>query len=329
LTTFNDVNTAITSTEVAFREVGLREGFQSDGMVVPTRTKLEYFGRLKAAGVTEMNVCSFSHPGTMPQMADAEVFLRSLGDMRDGVELSGLCPNERALERALVMASERLLDRAFVIFSESESVLALNRFTDTHAKLIPQVERATSRASEAGLKTSVFVSNSYGCSVEGRIDPARVVEHAQQLWEMEGVNELIISDSVGQADPLQVLGLLTQLAEVLPTDQRICVHFHDTRGCGLANIFAALSSPFENIVIDGAFGGWGGDFPFVPEAFGNVASEDVLEMLVGLGFGELVNVREVMNVTRDYHELSRRPICAKLVDASPIAWKRAGAPANV
>jgi hydroxymethylglutaryl-CoA lyase len=325
----DDAHAAITTTRVAVREVGLREGFQSDGMVVPTAKKVEYFRRLKAAGATEMNVCSFVHPVKMQQMADAETLLRALGDLRDGVELSALVPNDRGLQRALTMAGEGLLDRIFVVFSESISTLRANGMTDTHDALLAQINRHSQTAAEAGVRTSVFVSTSYGCSIEGRIEPGRVIEHARQIHDLQGVDEVIISDSTGQADPLQVLRLLTGLAEALPTDERLCVHFHDTRGCGLANIFAALCSPFQSLVIDAAFGGWGGDFPFVPEAFGNVASEDVLEMLVGLGFGELIDVREVMAVTRDYHELSRRPVSAKLVDADPIAWKRESVPAAV
>src|SRR4029078_9091785 len=125
-----------------------------------------------------------------------------------------------------------------------------------------------------------------------------------------------------QADPLQVHGLLTEVATVLPTDQRLGVHLHDTRGAGLANVFAARTSPFAHIVIDAAFGGWGGDWPFIPEAFGNVATEDVVEMLIGMGFDSGIDVARVMAVSKNSANLSGRPMGAKLVDAQPIAWKR-------
>lgn len=312
----------VTSTHVDFREVGLREGLQSHDLVLDTERKVEYLRRLREAGCRELNAVSFVHPRTMPQMADAEAFLRALGPLRDGLVLSGLVPNDRGLDRAVAMAEEGLLDTIFVVFSESVWTLAANRMTDTHEALIEQIARHAQRAAEAGLETSVFISTAYGCSIEGRIDPESVLEHARRLWAMDGVGEIIISDSTGQADPLQVLRLLTALAGVLPTDRRLGVHFHDTRGAGLANVFAALQSPFEHLVIDGAFGGWGGDWPFVPDAFGNVASEDVLEMLVGLGFDPGIDVASVMAVTADYAELSGRPVGAKLRDAKPIAWKR-------
>jgi isopropylmalate/homocitrate/citramalate synthase len=220
------------------------------------------------------------------------------------------------------MREEGLLDLAFVIFAESESTLAANRMTSSHEALLAQIEREAARAKAAGLDVSVFLSNAYGCSIEGRIDQSKVVEHAAQLWSFDGVGEIIISDSVGQADPLQVLKMLTALSEVLPVDRRLCVHLHDTRGAGLANVFAALCSPFKHLVIDAAFGGWGGDYPFVPEAFGNVASEDLLEMLLGMGFDHGVDVAEIMAVTRDYAGISLREIPAKLKDATPVAWKR-------
>ncbi|HEY6762264.1 MAG TPA: hypothetical protein VI318_22385 [Baekduia sp.] len=312
----------VTTKRLDFREVGLREGLQSHGLVVPTAQKLDYFARLKEAGARELNVVSFVHPRTMPQMADAETFLRALGPLREDTVLSGVVPNDKGLERAIAMRAEGLLDTIFLIFAESTSTLAANRMTATHAELLAQIERAAARAAEAGLNVSVFVSAAYGCSIEGRIDPQRVVDHAAQIWAMDGVGEIIISDSTGQADPLQVHELLTEVATVLPADQRLGVHLHDTRGAGLANLFAALTSPFEHLVVDAAFGGWGGDWPFIPEAFGNVATEDVVEMLIGMGFDPGIDVAAVMAVTKDYAQLSGRPIGAKLVDAQPIAWKR-------
>lgn len=316
----------VLGTRVDFREVGLREGLQSHGMIVPTAQKVDYFQRLRAAGCEELNVVSFVHPRTMPQMADAELFLRSLGQSREGAVLSGVVPNDKGLERARQMREEGLLDLAFLIFAESTSTLEANRMTASHDALLDQIERSAASSQEIGLGISVFISTSYGCSIEGRIDPDRVLEHAARIQSMTGVDEVIISDSTGQADPLQVLTLLTELAEVLPLDQRLGVHFHDTRGAGLANLFAALQSPFEHLVVDAAFGGWGGDWPFVPEAFGNVASEDVLEMLIGIGFDIPIDVAEVMTVTHDYHELSGRPVGAKLIDAPPVAWKRERGP---
>src|SRR5258708_29579249 len=156
------------------------------------------------------------------------------------------------------------------------------------------------------------------------------MEHVQDRPSIPGVTEVVISDTTGQADPLQVLRMLSAVRVVVPTDRRIAVHFHDTRGAGLANVFAALMSPLEHIVIDGSFGGWGGDWPMLKEAYGNVATEDVVEMLVGLGIDVGIDVDRIVEISRDYSERTRRPLGAKLPPASRIAWKHerraAGAP---
>ncbi len=312
---------AVQGTHVTLREVGLREGLQSHESVLTTEEKVGLFRGLKEAGARELNAVAFVNPAKMPQMADAEEFLRALGPLREDTVLSGLVPNDRGLARALTMREEGLLDTILVVFAESTSVLGANGMTASPEALLQQIERQAATASAAGLNVAVFLSTAYGCSIEGRIEPERVVEHAARIHAMAGVSELIISDSTGQADPLQVLRLLTALSEVIPSDARLGLHFHDTRGAGLANIFAALMSPFENLVIDAAFGGWGGDFPFVPEALGNVATEDFVEMLVGAGFDLGVDVEQIMRVTREYAGLSGRPISARLHASSPVAWK--------
>ena len=326
-----ELEAGVAATRVDIREVGLREGLQSHGSVLETAEKLEIYSGLHAAGCREMNVVAFVSPKRMPQMADPEGFLRGLAQephLREGVVLSALVPNERGLDRALAMREEGLLDTVFVVFSESATTLSANGMIAAQDSLLDEIERWAGRARDGGLNVSTFVSASYGCSVEGPVDPARVVEHAARLQGMSGVDEVIISDSTGQADPLQVLRLLTALAEVLPVDQRLGVHFHDTRGAGLANVFAALASPFEHLVVDAAFGGWGGDWPFVPEAFGNVATEDVVEMLVGLGFDPGIDVAVIQAVTKAYAARTERAVSAKLTDAAPIGWKRDRNPAR-
>jgi isopropylmalate/homocitrate/citramalate synthase len=320
--TLTDIARRIDSVRVDYREVGLREGLQSHELVLPTAQKVELFRDLRAAGVREFNVVAFVNPNVMPQMADAEGFLRALGPLREDTVLTALVPNERGLERALRMAGEGLLDGILLIFAESLSVLAANGMESAFEPLLARIERSAATAAEADLDVGVFLSTAYGCSIAGRVDPARVAEHAAHLRALPGVTELIISDSTGQADPLQVLRLLTDLATVLNTEDRLALHFHDTRGAALANIFAALTSPFEHLVLDAAFGGWGGDFPFVPEALGNVATEDLLELLVGLGLDVGVDVDGVMAVSQRYSGLSGRRIGARLHASRPIEWKR-------
>lgn len=316
-------DTAILGTTATIREVGMREGLQSDATVLTTDQKVTLFRGLVAAGCREINAVSFVSPKKMPHMADAESLLRSLGDARKGITISGLVPNNRGLERALAMHDEGLLDTALLVFMDSEDGLAANGMTASRSDLLTQIERSAATAAEVGMNVSVFVSMAFGSSIDGWMDPARVVTSAAEIHGMPGVTEMIISDSVGHADPLQVVRLLTALAEVLPTDQRIGVHLHDTRGAGLANVLAALASPFQHIVFDAAFGGWGGDYPFIPEAFGNLATEDLAEMLFGMGLHQDLDVDKIMQVTDDYAGYSGRRVEARLSAAGPVRWKRA------
>lgn len=313
---------AILATTTTIREVGMREGLQSDPTVLSTDQKVSLFRGLVEAGCREINAVSFVSPKKMPHMADAEDLLRSLGEARAGTTISGLVPNDRGLERALVMHNEGLLDTALLVFMDSEAGLAANGMTASRSALLAQIERAAATAAEEGMNVSVFVSMAFGSSIDGWMDPARVVASAAEIHGMPGVTEMILSDSVGHADPIQVFRLLTSLAEVLPTDQRIGVHLHDTRGAGLANVLAALSSPFQDIVFDAAFGGWGGDYPFIPEAFGNLATEDLAEMLFGMGFQHGLDVDKIMRVTSDCADYSGRRSEARISTVGPVRWKR-------
>jgi isopropylmalate/homocitrate/citramalate synthase len=309
-------------TTVTLREVGMREGLQSDGTVLATAQKLELLHGLISADCREINAVSFVSPARMPHMADAEELLRALGDERGGIELSGLVPNDRGLARALAMHSEGLLDRILLVFMDSEAGLAANGMTASRGQLLNQLRRHAATASEAGLHVSVFLSMAFGSSLEGRMDPAKVQRSAADITAIPGVGELILSDSVGHADPMQVHDLLTRLTGVLATERRIGLHFHDTRGAALANVVAALASPFQSIVFDGAFGGWGGDYPFIPEAYGNVATEDLAEMLHGMGLDVGIDVEKVMDVSRAYSGYSGRAVESRLHAAGPVAWKR-------
>jgi hydroxymethylglutaryl-CoA lyase len=313
---------SLLDTRITLREVGLREGLQSDGTVLATEQKTALFRGLVAAGCREINAVSFVSPKRMPQMADAEDMLRALGSARDDVTISGLVPNDRGLARAIAMRREGLLDTVLLVFMDSAAGLAANGMTSSRAELIAQLERAAATAAETGMSVSVFISLAFGSSIDGRTDPERVVASAAELHALPGVTELILSDSVGHADPVQVSWLLARLADVLPTDQRIGLHLHDTRGAGLANVLAALASPFEDIVFDAAFGGWGGDYPFIPEAFGNIATEDLAEMLYGMGFRHGIDIDAIMRVTTEYAAASGRTTNARVSSVGPVRWKR-------
>jgi hydroxymethylglutaryl-CoA lyase len=312
----------VLGTTVDLREVGLREGLQSDPTILSMEHKVALFQGLVDAGCQEINAVSFVSPKRMPHMAGAEEMLRALGPARTGITISGLVPNDRGLDRALAMGEEGLLDTILLVFMDSEAGLAANGMTAGRDELLAQIGRSASAAAAAGLNVSVFISLAFGSSIDGWMDPSRVVASAAEINTMPGVSEIILSDSVGHADPRQVFELLTASAEVLPTAQRLGLHLHDTRGCAMANVLAALASPFQHLVLDAAFGGWGGDYPFIPEAFGNVAMEDLAEMLQAMGVKHGIDVEAIGAVTRSYAEISGRSIPAKLAEVGPVSWKR-------
>ena len=317
----------IAAKQVTVREVGLREGLQSDTKVLATADKVELFRGVVEAGCREINAISLVNPKRMPQMADAEAFLAAARELRGDIVVSALVPNLRGLERALELRKLDLLDTALLVFMDSEQALAANGMTAGRDELLQQIAVSTARSVDAGMNVSVFISLAFGSSLDGWVDPASVVRAAEDIQAIPGVSEIIVSDSVGHADPLQVYRMLRDLANVLPTDQRLALHLHDTRGAGLANVIGALNSPFENLVFDAAFGGWGGDFPFIPEALGNLASEDLVEMLLGMGFDLGVDVDALIGVARRYAELSGRAIESEVPTCGPIRWKREHRPA--
>lgn len=323
MTMLDQLTAKLANTKVDIRDVGMREGLQSHTMIVPTARKIGLFNGLVAAGVKEINAVSFVSAKKMPHMADAEALLEGLGDARSGIDLSGVVFSEGGLARALKLREKGLLDTIFLVFSPITSSMAANGITPDPADLLDQIERSAAVAADGGLKVSVFVSESFGSPVEGWVDPQLVLKNVDRIWNMKGVGELVISDSSGQADPVQVLSLFTQLAEILPIDQRITFHVHDSRGAGLANILAALNSPFQHFCLDSSFGGLGGDYPFVPDAFGNVATEDLVEMLHGMGIETGVDPDKIVAVSREYAEISGRPLGSRLSGCSrSINWKR-------
>lgn len=324
------VSEAFSRTSATIREVGLREGLQSTDQVLATDAKIDLFRGLVAAGCTEINPVAFVNPRRMPQMADAEDFLRGLGGLRDGVVLWGLTLNDQGLERALVMRGEDLLDGILTVFSLNSDGMAANGITSDSDQLLDEIAARAERATAAGLRVAVFLSGVFGDRDGGAVAPDRVIACAERIRGFAGVDELIVSDSTGHADPLQLLSFLTDLSTVVPPAQRLGIHLHNTRGAGLANVVAALLSPFENLVLDAAFGGWGGDYPYVEESFGNVATEDLGEMLIGSGINHGLDIDAIIAVTRQYAAASGRPPGSKLPEASTIAWKRpspAGVPA--
>ncbi|MER8231903.1 hydroxymethylglutaryl-CoA lyase [Streptomyces sp. NPDC094049] len=257
---------------VRIHEVGARDGLQNEGTAVPTEVKAEFVRRLAAAGLDTVEATSFVHPKWVPQLADAEELFPLVRDLP--VRLPVLVPNERGLDRALALGAREVA--VFASATESFAKANLNRTVDESLALFaPTVTRAV----EAGLRVRGYLSMCFGDPWEGAVPIERVVRVARALAEM-GCDELSLGDTIGVGTPGHVTALLSELNEAGVPTSRLAVHFHDTYGQALSNTLAALRHGVTTV--DASAGGLGG-CPYAKSATGNLATEDLVWMLDGLG----------------------------------------------
>ncbi|WP_395360720.1 hydroxymethylglutaryl-CoA lyase [Streptomyces sp. YH02] len=257
---------------VRIHEVGARDGLQNEKGAVPTGVKAEFIRRLAAAGLSTVEATSFVHPKWVPQLADAEELFPLVRDLP--VRLPVLVPNERGLDRALALGVREVA--VFASATESFAKANLNRTVDEALALFaPTVTRAI----EAGLKVRGYLSMCFGDPWEGAVPVEQVVRVTKALAEM-GCDELSLGDTIGVATPGHVEALLAALNEAGVPTSRIAVHFHDTYGQALSNTLAALRHGVTTV--DASAGGLGG-CPYAKSATGNLATEDLVWMLHGLG----------------------------------------------
>jgi hydroxymethylglutaryl-CoA lyase len=258
---------------VRIHEVGARDGLQNEKSVVPVEVKAEFIHRLAEAGLTTIEATSFVHPKWVPQLADAEQLFPLVQDIK-GVALPVLVPNERGLDRALALGARRIA--VFASATESFAKANLNRTVDEAlAMFTPVVARA--KAEDAHVRG--YLSMCFGDPWEGAVPVAQVVRVAKALMDL-GCDELSLGDTIGVATPGHVQTLLAGLNEAGVPTSSIGVHFHDTYGQALSNTLAALQHGVTTV--DASAGGLGG-CPYAKSATGNLATEDLVWMLQGLG----------------------------------------------
>ncbi|MFF8730355.1 hydroxymethylglutaryl-CoA lyase [Streptomyces sp. NPDC015171] len=257
---------------VRIHEVGARDGLQNEKTAVPTRVKAEFIRRLADAGLTTIEATSFVHPKWVPQLADAEQLFPLVGGL--GVDLPVLVPNQRGLDRAMALGAERVA--VFASATESFAKANLNRTLDESLAVFEPVVR---RAKAADVHVRGYVSMCFGDPWEGAVPLHQVARVCTALRDM-GCDELSLGDTIGVATPGHVLELLALLNEEGVPTNTIGVHFHDTYGQALANTYAALEHGVTTI--DASAGGLGG-CPYAKSATGNLATEDLVWMLHGLG----------------------------------------------
>ncbi|MFJ6851525.1 hydroxymethylglutaryl-CoA lyase [Streptomyces sp. NPDC091271] len=261
---------------VRIHEVGARDGLQNEKSVVPTEVKAEFVRRLAEAGLSTIEATSFVHPKWVPQLADAEQLFPMLGDVADvgDVALPVLVPNERGLDRALALGARRI-----AVFGSATETFAARNLNRTVDESLVMFEPVVARAKAAGVHVRGYLSMCFGDPWEGAVPVAQVVRVAKALMDL-GCDELSLGDTIGVATPGHVTALLTALnAAGVPTGT-VGVHFHDTYGQALSNTLAALQHGVTTV--DASAGGLGG-CPYAKSATGNLATEDLVWMLDGLG----------------------------------------------
>ncbi len=272
---------------VRIAEVGPRDGLQNEPGRVATEDKIAFVDALTDAGLRCIEVSSFVRPSRIPQLADAEAVFAGIR-RREGVRYVALVPNMRGLERARAAR----VDTIAVFTGATESFVRRN-INMTVRESLDRFREVVSAARSEGMDVRGYVSVCFGCPYEGPVDPQRVVDIAAELLDM-GCYEVSLGDTVGVAVPPQIVDMAARLEAIAPLD-RFALHLHDTRGVALANILMALQCGF--VAFDAAAGGLGG-CPYAPGASGNVATEDVLYMLGGLGIETGVDLDAVVEATR-------------------------------
>ncbi|MFF2187492.1 hydroxymethylglutaryl-CoA lyase [Streptomyces sp. NPDC058155] len=260
-------------TRIRIHEVGARDGLQNESTIVPTEIKAEFIHRLAAAGLTTIEATSFVHPDWVPQLADAERLFPMVRDL-ENVRLPALVPNDRGLDRALALGVRQVA--VFASATESFAKANLNRTLD---ESLAMFEPVVARARDERLHVRGYLSMCFGDPWEGPVPVDQVARLVRTLVDM-GCDEVSLGDTIGVATPGHVQSLLATLIEEGVHLSKVGVHFHDTYGQALANTFAALQHGVTTV--DASAGGLGG-CPYAKSATGNLATEDLLWMLQGLG----------------------------------------------
>jgi len=292
---------------VTIVEVGPRDGLQNERAVVTTDDKIVFVDRLSDAGHQVIEVSAFVSPKWVPQMADAAQVFAGI-TRRPGTRYTALVPNRQGLERAMAAAVSEVA--IFAAASETFSRRNINQSID---ESLANYAAVCADARAAGLRVRGYLSTCFVCPFEGPVDPAQVADIAGRLLDI-GVYEVALSDTIGAAHPGQVRTVLERAASRVPLAQ-IALHFHDTRGTALANVLAGLDCGVTTF--DSSAGGLGG-CPFAPGAAGNLATEDLLFMLDGLGIETGVSIDRVAAASRAIEPQLDHPLPSRFLRAPAL-----------
>src|SRR5947199_4368727 len=270
-------------------EVGPRDGLQNEKMSVPTGQKIQYIQMLAEAGLPVVEATSFVSPRAIPQLNDASAVMVGLTRLPT-TQYPVLVPNLKGMERALAAGV-----RSVAVFTAATESFTRHNINVTIAESLANFRPIVALAQQEGVPVRGYISTVFGCPYEGAVAPQQVLTVAVALIEM-GIGELSLGDTIGVATPNQVIDVLGLLMDegAIPVE-RLAVHFHDTRGTALANVLMALQLGIS--IVDASAGGLGG-CPYAPGAAGNLATEDLLYMLHGMGIQTGVDLDKVVAATR-------------------------------
>ena len=264
-------------------EVGPRDGLQNEKGVIATADKITFINLLADAGFSVIEATSFVSPKAIPQLADATEVMAGITP-RPGLRYTALVPNARGMRRALDAGL-----REVAVFTGASETFVQHNINTSIAGSIENFRPVLEMAREAGVRVRGYISTAFGCPYEGAVAPEAVKRVAASLLEL-GVAELSIGDTIGVATPDQVVEVSEALLP-LAGAERLAMHFHDTRGTALANVLTALQLGIS--IFDSAAGGLGG-CPYAPGASGNLATEDLLYLLRGLGIETGIELEKVV-----------------------------------
>jgi isopropylmalate/homocitrate/citramalate synthase len=291
--------------QVRIYEVGPRDGLQNEAAPIPTSAKLAYIERLSDAGLREIETTSFVSARAVPQLADADELMARL-ERRSGVRYPVLVPNVRGLGRAEAAGVD-----AIAVFTAASDAFTRQNIGMTIAESLDAFAPVLERAGSLGWWRRAYVSTAFGCPYTGRVDPRGAVDVAGRLLEL-GADEICFGDTIGVGVPSQVAALTGLAVDGgIPLD-RIAYHFHDTRGTALANVTAGLDAGVR--CFDASTGGTGG-CPYAPGAAGNLATEDLVYLLDGMGYEHGVSLAGVLEAARYISEVLGRPLGSKVGQA--------------
>ncbi len=282
-------NLATLHSSVRVVEVGPRDGLQNEKVLISTEQKIQFINMLAEAGLPVVEATSFVSPRAIPQLSDASAVMAGLTRFST-TEYPVLVPNLKGMERALAAGV-----RSVAVFTAASESFTRHNINATIAESLANFRPVVALAQQEGVPVRGYISTVFGCPYEGAVAPQQVLTVAQALIEM-GIGELSLGDTIGVATPNQVIDVLGLLMEegAIPVE-RLAVHFHDTRGTALANVLMALQLGIS--IVDSSAGGLGG-CPYAPGAAGNLATEDLLYMLHGMGIHTGVNLEKVVAATR-------------------------------